>query len=306
MFNTSSTDLWGALIAVVGLSLWAGVLGWWAGRSLGKVGTAAVVVGLMSATVAYLCWGRDAAVWTKLIPVSGVIVLSNPTPWLAAAMGGMCLAQRGLPRWRRGLLAVALVGAGFFVSVHLLFTEPPPTVPTWKDGVALQTTSATCSPAAAATLLGQHGIATTEREMSKLCLTNPKGTPLLGLYRGLTRAGAEHGLRPTLDFFALDELKQRPELLPAVVSVELTAEANTREPRYSEDWGWILGTRHSVTFLAFDGPDHVWVADPGVGKERWRLSHTRDLWVGDVMSLQPIARDREGSSPVPEATGFIP
>ncbi|MEM6853290.1 MAG: hypothetical protein AAF593_02675 [Planctomycetota bacterium] len=287
----SFADLWGSLAAVTGLAVLFGVLGWWAGRSLGRVGITAVIVGLMSATVAYLWLGRDAALWAKLMPVSGVVILSNPTPWLAAGMGGMCLAQGGLPWWRRGLLAAVLVGAGYFVPIQLLWAEPPPTVPTWIDGVAIQTTSATCSPAAATTLLTQHGIETSERQMAELCLTNAEGTPLLGLYRGVAQIARPHGLRPSMEFLTLEELQDRPELLPAVVSVELTLAAHILEPRYRDEWGWILGTRHSVTFLAFDGPDHVWVADPGVGKERWRLSHTRDLWVGDVLSLVPVHSD---------------
>lgn len=45
--------------------------------------------------------------------------------------------------------------------------------------------------------------------------------------------------------------------------------------------------------LPFDGPDHAWVGDPGAGKERWGLTNTRDLWVGDVLPLRP-ARGRAG------------
>ncbi|MEM7625127.1 MAG: hypothetical protein AAF333_05810 [Planctomycetota bacterium] len=280
------TDLIVALVILGVVAAAAFCAGRWAGPKMSKAWRGALVGGLVAATVAYLLWGREAVAWTKLLPVSGVIVLSNPTPWLASAVAGLAAAQAGVPRWRRGVLAVALVVAGFYTPLQLLRTQPPPTVPTWADGVALQTTAATCSPAAAATLLAEHGIETTEREMSFLCLTNPQGTPLLGLYRGVWRATADHELRPVMNHLTLDELRQRPDLLPAVVSVQLTTEANAREPRYRERWGWIPGVRHSVTFLSFDGSDHVWVADPGVGRERWRFEHLRDLWVGDVMSLQ--------------------
>ncbi|MEM9420740.1 MAG: hypothetical protein AAGA25_17065 [Planctomycetota bacterium] len=287
MTTSLPTDLWIAMAIVGGLSVAVGTLGWLSGRKLDKWGKAVIAVGLMAATAGYLYWGRDATFWTTLLPFSGVIILTNPTPWLASAMAGMCLAQPSLPIWRRSVLALTLVMAGFYIPVQLLFVKPPPTVPTWIDGVAMQSSSATCSPAAAATLLKTKGIEANERDMAVLCLTNPKGTPLLGLYRGLALIGPQHNLHPSLTTQTLAELQQRPDLLPAVVSVQLTAEVDARDPRYRENWGWVLGTRHSVTFLAFDGPNHVWVADPGVGKERWRLSHISDLWVGDVLSLVP-------------------
>ncbi len=267
------------------VSVFGAVLGWRTGKTLGKAGQTFFVAGLAAVMVSYLLWGRDSVVWTWIMPVSGVVMLSNPTPWLAATLAGLCLAQAGLPRWRRSALAVVLVAAGHYTSAQFFFSSPPLTVPTWVDDVALQTMPTTCSPAAAATLLATHGIKTNEREMSWFCLTNPQGTSLLGLYRGLSKATASQGLHPAIHFLSLDELQQRPDLLPAVVSVQLNREADAREPRYRERWGWILGVRHSVTFLRFDGPEHVWVGDPGVGLERWRLTHTRDLWVGDVMSL---------------------
>ena len=287
MFQDSPTDLWLALAVVVLASAATGTLTWRIGRKLNKITQIAVVTGLLIATLSYLVWGRDAVFWTRLFPTSGAIILGNPTPWLASALAGLGLAQTALPWWRRGVLALAIVAAGFYVPIQVFFIEPPPTVPTWADGIALQTTRATCSPAAATTLLGQHDIETTEREMSHLCLTSAEGTPLLGLYRGVRLASADHSLKPSMGFMPLDELRQRPRLLPAVVSVQLTAEANERDPRYRERWGWIPGVRHSVTFLEFDGPDHVWVVDPGVGLERWRMDHLRDLWVGDVLSLLP-------------------
>lgn len=286
MAESPVADLVWALLIVAGVSVATGTLGGWAGRRPGKWWWIAVVVLAAAGTGAYLLWGREATGWTRVLPFAGVVVLSNPTPWLAAATAGVCLAQRKLPRWRRGVLAGVLVVAGFYVPVQTLWNTPPPTVPTWADGVALQTTPSTCTPAAAATLLREHGLEFTERGLAPLCLTNTEGTPLLGLYRGLRLATADTDLRPVMRYLTLDELRERPGVLPAVVSVRLTREADAREPRYRQRWGWILGVRHSVVFLGFDGPDHVWVGDPGVGRERWRLEHIRDLWVGDVTTLQ--------------------
>jgi len=52
--------------------------------------------------------------------------------------------------------------------------------------VCLQTSSDTCSAAAAVTFLGMYGIKTTEAEVARLALTKQgKGTDRLGLYRAL-------------------------------------------------------------------------------------------------------------------------
>ena len=52
-------------------------------------------------------------------------------------------------------------------------------------GLCLQSTGYTCAPASCATLLKEFGVKTDEREMSKLCLTQVRGTEYIDIARGL-------------------------------------------------------------------------------------------------------------------------
>ncbi len=52
-------------------------------------------------------------------------------------------------------------------------------------GMCLQSTGYTCAPASCATLLSRFGVKTSEKEMSKLCLTQVRGTEYIDIVRGL-------------------------------------------------------------------------------------------------------------------------
>src|SRR5439155_26252660 len=96
----------------------------------------------------------------------------------------------------------------------------------WRRDICLQTSHATSSPAAAATLLRSHGIDTTEEEMARLCLTNPDGTSLLGLYRGL-RLKTRYGCLNVFSFHCdVGSLRQRVAGGPVILSVSLRPGAN--------------------------------------------------------------------------------
>ena len=279
------------LLLALGLVAIAMTIGVFVGLRAGRlfprpacVALAALSVGL---TVIYLAWGRESSFWTRLIPWSNVIVLSNPTPWLAAILAGLFAAQPGIPRWRRVSIAVTMLVAGAYVPTQTAFRRPPPTMPAWTDKVALQSTASTCTPAAAASLLQQYGIDASERTMAELCLTNRQGTPQLGLYRGLVIAAASKGLSPQMHWMSVEQLIDQPDLLPAIVSVRLTRQLDQQDPRYSQRWGWLVGVRHSVVFFAINPDQTIDVGDPGVGREQWNLRDIRKLWVGDVTTLQP-------------------
>ena len=129
----------------------------------------------------------------------------------------------------------------------------------------------------------------TEADLVGPCLTDNRGTPLLGLYRGLKLATAGTGYEPVFHELTAEQLENRPDLLPAIVSVKLTPEADFREPRYRARWGWLLNVTHSVVLFRFTGDGRVEVGDPGTGREVWRLYVLDDLLVGDVLSLSAPA-----------------
>ena len=284
---SQALDLWVALGVMVGLSIAAAV----AMHALGaRVGTAARVMLLLpigGLLFAHLLWLRDAPVWARLLPVTGVPIYANPLPVLSAMVGGLIVSVPELPRWRALPLAATIFACGLYPSFHLLRVDPPPVDPRWDLGVALQTSNASCSPAAAATLLRTVGIERDEAQMLAPCLTDRRGTPLLGIYRGLRIATRGTGWAPVAHRVTLDELAARADaLLPAVVDVKLTAEAVRREPRYVTQWGWTVGQIHSVVF--FRRLPNGWydVGDPGVGREAWRPDVLGDLWTGDLIGLE--------------------
>ncbi len=252
--------------------------------------TGAFVLLAGAAIGAYLMWGRATGAWTQLFPVSAAIVYANPSPVLSAFMAGVISGLQRVPRWRRVPLVAVVVAIGGYDTSALFTPKPPSVVTVFSGEVARQTHSSTCSAAAAATLLRKARVPgsehATEATMVNLCLTDGRGTPLLGLYRGLKLATAGTDYKPVFHDLTPDQLRERPELLPAIVSVKLTPEADFRDPRYRARWGWILNVTHSVVIFAFDNEGFVEVGDPATGPETWTMQALKDLWVGDVLSLE--------------------
>ena len=296
-------DLYPAAALQITASTVAGVGGYALARRLPRAGLAAVAAAGLAAIGAYVAWGRDTGWWAQVLPVSSAIVLHNPTPPLAALLAGVIVGRRPavtrrlvrrasptaarLERWRRLVLAAVLLAAGSYDVARVFAVTAPPVRTAAADDVVLQTHPSTCSPSAAATLLNAHELGPfTEADLVGPCLTDGRGTPLLGLYRGLALATGDTPLRPVAHDLTFDQLQRRPDLLPAVVSVRLTPELDRRDPRYRQRWGWLVGVTHSVVVFHARG-GLVDVGDPGVGRELWTYDNLRDLWVGDVISLQP-------------------
>ena len=247
---------------------------------------AALAGGLLAA---WLIAGREPTFAAGLLPVPAVIVYGNPGPALAGLLAGLLASSPKVPGWRAAPLAVAVAAVGLFGPASTLLHRPPPVRPTLRDGIDVQTHPATCSAAAAATLLRAYGVGGfTEREMARLSLTGERGTPLLGVYRGLFLAAEAAGspLRPRFHRLGVDGLRARPGLLPAMVSVRLTQALDRRDPRYRRDWGWLLNVTHSVTVFRFTSDGRVEVGDPGSGREMWSVRGLEELWVGDTLSLK--------------------
>lgn len=225
--------------------------------------------------------------WARLIPVSAAIVYSNLSAPLAALAAGWSLRLPQTPVWRR-MLMVVLLGAACIVALlwpmlSIVLRPAPAGGNNWQQQVAMQTSWATCSPAAAATLLRANDIDVSEAEMIPLCLTDGSGTPTLGLYRGIKLVAERHQRSVQVLDMTLDELLAADQW-PVLLAVKLPH--GTEDRRYAEQWGWIPGMGHSVVAFASASEGQIWVGDPSVGLERWSRADMQVLWHGDGLRLQ--------------------
>jgi hypothetical protein len=229
-------------------------------------------------------WWCKAAI-TAVLPVSSIIVVGNWFPLLAAFMAGIIWSHGYGSKKRRVLFGSTLfVIASYSTIVPILGTRPD-CYDRWDDtGVCRQTSSFTCTPAAAATLLGMHGIFAEESEMADLCLTNMEGTTWQGLYRGLALKTADRDIDVEVYECEYHEIVKHFEG-PAVISVGLEKERDY-PPIYTKQWGWKKGVRHSVVLLDFISYDRVLVADPSIGLEYWSIGDLKTLWRGRAITLK--------------------
>lgn len=242
------------------------------------------IVGLMFANSVLL---QDSITLTHLLPLSNLIVIGNCSPLLVAALAGMIWWRVPGPSLRRGAVIGALVAACLVAIYRPILSSPPQMTDRWKERICLQTSRASCSPAAAATLLSEYGIKTTEQEMALLCLTSDEGTSVYGLWRGLRLKTAGSGL--DVYMFKDGKIEDLRGMGPVLLSVELMPDSDA-DPRYQSTWGWLPGVPHSVVLLGFLPGDHVAIGDPAVGREMWSLRDLSVLWHGTGAKLIPSRR----------------
>lgn len=218
------------------------------------------------------------------LPFSNVIIVGNLTAVGAACLAGIALGWKSLPVWRRLLLAIAIGVVGVVALLHQMPRNPPAPGDEWIDEVCIQSNKASCSACAAATLLTHYGIPADEAEMMDLCLTGAKGTPSLGLYRGLKLKTA--GTSYDVEAFHMDiESLLDSDELPAILLVMLELGADV-DPRYENEWGWTPGLGHAVVCYGRAGTDRVMIGDPSVGREKWTIEDLQVLWHGEGLRLR--------------------
>lgn len=287
-------DIYIGLAVSIAVSVVAFVAAYRWGRSaslrLGNLLTTALVLLL----VLYIrdLWNSQTVV--KFLPYSNLIVIGN---WLAptvAVLGG--LAWHRLPGQfcRKGILVGSMLAVAGYSLVHPLRGEVPRCNDLWENGVCLQSTNASCSPASAATLLKYYNIPATEQEMAELCLTRKEGTHWQGLYRGLKLKTA--GTPWDVEVFSgstLQDLRSKAEFGPVILTVGLPKEAGVPSA-YQKDWGWIPGVSHSVVLFKFWTIEMANIGDPSVsdGRENWTENDLRILWQGRGIRLVP--REKSG------------
>lgn len=217
----------------------------------------------------------------QVLPFSNLIVLANWQPLLVSTLAGLLWHRLPAQWWRKSAVTTALVATCLMSMYRPILAQPPRLDDRWDGPVCMQTSQASCSPAAAATLLKAHGIKASEQEMALLCLTSDDGTQMHGLYRGLKIK--TKGTPWDVYMFAGATIDDLRGVGPVLLSVELRPEVRT--VRHLQGGGWIVGVPHSVVLIGFIDDQRVAIADPSVGREIWDLDDLRLLWHGEGVRL---------------------
>ena len=247
---------------------------------------------MIAAVAAFALFGEDRLFWTRAVPwAGGALVFGLSTLPLAAALCGLLLSvppPPSLPAWRRSAGVGVLLALSAFQSARpFLGRATAMDPPRWDRGVAAQTSEASCSAASAATLLATHGVPANEAEMAALCLTRAEGTPMLGVYRGLSRKARGAGRRVRV-FTGRSVADLRAEVAqhgPVLLSVGLDRWQRVPDPRYVTEWGWTPGRRHAVVLFRFLPGGKLDIGDPSAGRETWDESALEVLWHGEGLLL---------------------
>jgi hypothetical protein len=241
------------------------------------------LLGIFTVTmiVAYVVHVQEHPSLSHLLPFSNLIVIGNWKPLLVSILAGLMWHRLPVQLWRRSMVTAALVASCLMAIYRPILASPPRMDDRWEGNVCLQTSPASCSPAAAATLLRAHGIPATEQEMALLCLTGQNGTAMQGLYRGLKLKTA--GTPWDVYVFSRATIDDLRGTGPALLSMELRPEH--RSARHLQASGWIPGVPHSVVLLKFLDERFLSVGDPAVGREIWEVDDLRLLWHGEGIRL---------------------
>lgn len=280
------TDIWTAVAVMSLVSAGAAVL---SARYLSTEKGQAVMLLLslsVAATVFFILYAAGQLFWAQLVPSSAAIIYTNFAAVFAGLGAGWGWRLPNTPPWRRATLAILLglasLTAILWPMLSMTLRPPPEGQNKWKGPVAMQTSWATCSPAAAATLLSAEGISVSEREMIPLCLTDYDGTPTLGLYRGVKLMASRNGRQVEIVDRELETLIQDDDW-PVLMAVRLPLGVD--DPRFEQQWGWIPGMGHSVVALGRTPDGGFLIADPAIGLEVWDEAKLETLWQGNGMRL---------------------
>ncbi|TWU08296.1 cysteine peptidase family C39 domain-containing protein [Stieleria varia] len=251
-----------------------------------------VVVTALSA-LAFVFLVKDRLFLANGFPFSTAIIATNLTPVLLSIAAAGALKMAGRPFYRRVGLSIILL---LFAAVSLAQPIMQPIIRPvqssehtiwYRGGVCQQSSTVTCSPAAAVTLMKAHEIDSNEREMIDLCLTDRNGTATLGLWRGICLATKETPHRPViLDAELADLLGQtdRKEVFPCLILVGFPQFAPP-DPVYTKQYGWPPGFRHSVVLFGPHPDGGLDIGDPSIGRERWSEQDLSVLWRGEGIRL---------------------
>jgi len=287
-------ELWFPITLMLVLSTTVAVVVGMFGRRLHKRAIAPAGLALAAAFIGFILALRGRVEWLSVIPLADAVIYCDWTPILGAAVIGFAWSHiPGKPR-RKLMTLVPLAGLTLWLAYGTLLRPTPHCNDSWQGDVCLQTSESSCSAACAATLLRGAGQPATEAELARLCLTcdprgsEPGGTTLHGLYRGLKLKTAGTALRVDARRITIEDLL-REGSGPWIISVGLTNQ-QAADPIYREQYGWSPGMRHSVVLFRQVTADRVEIGDPSVGREQWSLDDLRILWRGDAVRLVETTR----------------
>lgn len=285
------TDLWLKTIAVIGLCVAGGVVGRWMGslnQPYWPFGYLLSLCGLVFTGASrhfpdlnflpLFAWLTEGRREYAVLGVSVAMLLMTLSPRLPGR------GQKGL------IVALALVAA--LKTAILPFLGPilvrsqMVSIETEIDaqGVCLQTSSYTCGPAAAVTVLRRFGIEADEGEIAIHAGTGPTtGTPADMLCRAIEELFAKEGIECRYrQFDSVAELK-RPGVTIALVKLNFFMD-------------------HYVAVLRV-ADEYVVVADPLMGQRRLSHAAFKQRWRGsgiEILHVQSLL-PKFSSQPMPEA-----
>ena len=287
-------DIWVGILLVYALAAGLFFLGRWAGKFMSKWGTVLAGLVVVLAILTFANTFQDSVFLARILPFSNVIVLGRWEPMLAALLAGVVWRRLTGGAWRRSATVLLLMAAAAYFTYHDLWSARPHCGDSWRGGVCVQMSPASCSAAAAATLLRAYGIDATEAEMARLCFTTDEGTTLHGLFRGLKLKTAGTPWRVEVFSRGLEGLAEMNGA-PVLLQVELAVNAVV-DPNYEQHWGWVPGVAHTVVFFGFRENNKIEIGDTSVGRERWDVEALRVLWHGAGVRLVSRDGSRAGAS----------
>ncbi len=276
------------ILAILGLAL-ASLVTLGGGLRLARATTRRQVNALATVGVAALLWFalRYHGTWqmARLLPVSSAIVLGNWIPIGGAFFAGLTLGEAAIPAWRRrGWAALILMASCYSVACCFLghVSEREPSTGNARFGQ--QSWRSSCGASCAAVLLQLHGIEATEDELVSLCLTSHRGTPALGVYRGLkiktagTRWNVEVVTCTPDELLAMEGPLLLRDQIPGIHLLDGT-----------ENCRWVRRRlEHAVLLLNGRDRDHIRILDPASGINypvSWTIEDLRERWRGEALRL---------------------
>jgi|GEM_PF-1179343 len=281
-------DLIAATLGVLGLALMASVLGYRLGLALHpqvRIGLFAASLVLASVYAAFMV-GRLELV--GFFPGGNAVLQSNATPILILFATGLAWTIPSTSQSSRRFRFAVMAGLSvlFFFSPWLR-PQMRPVVSDeqarFNQGVCLQSHSATCAAAAAATLLSYHGMPIAEHDMIRHCLTSRDGTEPLGLYRGLSVGTAGRRFTPMLaskHSLNWQALGQYP--LIALVSFRDDEQLNSTPYRR------LLGRQgdgHAIVVFGQKSNGDFLIGDPATGRTIWDQATFQRRFFGAAIFL---------------------
>ncbi len=281
-------DVIASALGVLGLASLASVLGYRLGfrlRPSARLLVLAVVM-LVASLYASLLVGRLELV--SILPDGSAIFATNITPVLILFSVGLAwtIPSRHLRGRQVRFAAITALSIVFFFAPLLrpwLRPVVSDDITYYDHGVCLQSHSATCGAAAAATLLHLHGIDVSEHTMIEACLTSRDGTEPLGLYRGLASGSRTSHKAPNLASSNLSDwesLGQYP--LVALVTFRHDMEPTSGALRR------MLGRDadgHAVVVFGRSATGDFMIGDPAVGRTVWDEATLHRRYCGQAIFM---------------------